>query len=209
MNGANEGGPPVHQEIIGRDPEKRVRTLTRKALENAVEEKHREVDVVHKMLRETMQSIEELNEGSDFVTALRHLEGVSAEFKIKIEELQNLYSQDRNSYLGSEEPLLTSESLTLDQARKLVEKIKSRQSDKLLETRSHQSRLSPKRQQQGKAQNSKNVSPKRNTSVGNAKPGLSGHANRSEQITKGKWQFSPPKERSQSRTQSLKQSNRR
>ena len=142
MNGPNEGGPPVHQEIIGRDPEKRVRTLTRKALENAVEEKRREVDVGHKMLRETMQSIEELNEGSDFVTALRHLEGVSAEFKIKIEELQNLYSQDRNSYLGSEELLLTSESLTLDQARKLVEEIKSRKSDKLLETRSRQSRLS-------------------------------------------------------------------
>ena len=51
---------------------------------------------------------------------------------MKIDELRNLYTQDKNKYLGDEEPLLTSESLTLDQAYKLVEEIKSRQSDKLL-----------------------------------------------------------------------------
>lgn len=49
MNGANKGEPAVHQEIVDRDPElKRVRTLSRKALENAVEEKHREIACVHK-----------------------------------------------------------------------------------------------------------------------------------------------------------------
>ena len=38
MNGANKKEPPVHQEIVDRDPElKRVRTLSRKASENAVE----------------------------------------------------------------------------------------------------------------------------------------------------------------------------
>ena len=55
---------------------------------------------------------------------------------MKIDELRNLYTQDKNKYLGDEEPLLTSGSLTLDQAYKLVEEIKSRQSDNLLETRS-------------------------------------------------------------------------
>ena len=44
MNGANKGEPPVHQEIVDRDPDqKRVITLSRKALENAVEEKRREI----------------------------------------------------------------------------------------------------------------------------------------------------------------------
>ena len=128
---------PVHQEIVGRDPEpKRIRTLSRKALENAVEDKHREIACVHKLLKETMQSAEELNEGSDFESVLRDLQGVSEELRTKIGELQNLYTQDENNYLGDGEPLLTSESLTLDQAYKLVQEIKSRQSDKLLETRS-------------------------------------------------------------------------
>ena len=116
--------------------EKRVRTLSRKALENAVEEKRREIACVHKLLKETMRSAEEFNEGSDFEIVLRDLQGVSEELRTKIGELQNLYTQDKNNYLGDEEPLLSNESLTLDQAYKLVEEIKSRQSDKLLETRS-------------------------------------------------------------------------
>ena len=137
MNGANKGEPPVHQEIVGRNPDpKRVRTLSRKALENAVEEKCREIACVHKLLKETMHSAEELNEGSDFEIILCDLQGVSEELRMKIEELRILYTQDKNNYLGDEEPPLTSESLTLDQAYKLVEEIKSRQSDKLLETRS-------------------------------------------------------------------------
>ncbi|XP_068742252.1 uncharacterized protein [Montipora capricornis] len=116
--------------------EKRVRTLSRKALENAVEEKRREIAWVHKLLKETMRCAEEFNEGSDFEIVLRDLRGVSEELRTKVEELQNLYTQDKNNYLGDEEPLLTSESLTLEQAYKLVEEIKSRQSDKLLERRS-------------------------------------------------------------------------
>ena len=116
--------------------EKRVRTLSRKALENAVEEKRREIACVHKLLKETMRSAEEFNGRSDFEIVLRDLRGISEELRTKIEELRNLYTQDKNNYLGDEEPLLTSESLTLDQAYKLVEEIKSRQSDKLLETRS-------------------------------------------------------------------------
>ena len=137
MNGASRGEPPVHQEIVGRNPElKRVRTLSRKALENAVEEKRREIACVHKLLKETMHSAEEFDERSDYETVLRDLQGASEELKTKMEELRDLYTQDKNNYLGDEEPLLTSESLTLDQAYKLVEEIKSRQSDKLLETRS-------------------------------------------------------------------------
>lgn len=86
--------------------------------------------------------LEELNEGSDFEIILRDLRGVSDELKTKIEELRSLYTQDKNNYLGEQEPLLISESLTLDQAYKLAEEIKSRQSDKLLETRSRLSHRS-------------------------------------------------------------------
>ena len=100
MNGANKGEPAVHQEIVDRDPElKRIRTLSRKALENAVEEKHREIACVHKLLKETMQSAKELSKGSDFKIILRDLRGVSEELKMKIDELRNLYTQDKNKYL--------------------------------------------------------------------------------------------------------------
>ena len=136
MNGPNEGEPSVHQETVGRNSDmKRKGTLSRKALANAIEEKRREIACVHKLLKETMRSAEEFNEGSDFKIVLRDLRGISEELRTKIEELRNLYTQDKNNYLGDEEPLLSSESLTLDQAYKLVEEIKSRQSDKLLETR--------------------------------------------------------------------------
>ena len=59
MNGANKGEPPDHQEIVGRDPDsKRIRTWSRKALENELEEKCREIACLHKLLEETMHSAE-------------------------------------------------------------------------------------------------------------------------------------------------------
>ena len=88
---------------------------------------------MYRLLKETMQSAEELSEGSDFEITLRDLR-VSEELKMKIDELRDLYMQDKNKYLRDKEPLLTSKSLTLYQAYKLVEEIKGRQSDTLLET---------------------------------------------------------------------------
>ena len=141
-NTPNQGEVPIQQGIVCQDPDKRVRTLSSKALENEIDQKHRETNVVHKMLKEVMQSTEELNEGSDLVKVLRDLEGVLREFKIKLQELRSLYAQDKHNYLGDVEVHLVEESLTLDRATKLVEEIKSRQSDKLLETSSRLSRLS-------------------------------------------------------------------
>ena len=76
--------------------------MSREALENAVEEKHREIACVHKLLKETMQFAKELSKGSDFEIILRDLRGVSEEQKMKIDELRNLYTQDKNKYLGDE-----------------------------------------------------------------------------------------------------------
>ena len=74
--------------------QKRVRTLSRKALENAVEEKRRGIACVHKLLKETMRSAKEFNERSDFKIVLRDLRGISGELRTKIEELRNVYTQD-------------------------------------------------------------------------------------------------------------------
>lgn len=49
-----------------------------------------------------MQFAKELSKGSDFEIILRDLRGVSEEQKMKIDELRNLYTQDKNKYLGDE-----------------------------------------------------------------------------------------------------------
>ena len=73
---------------------------------------------------------------------MRDLEGGSGELSIKLEERTRLYAQDKHNYLRDVEVRLEEESLTLDRAMKLVEEIKSTQSDKLLETSSRLSRHS-------------------------------------------------------------------
>ena len=75
----NKGEVPSHQEVVGRDLDRRVRTLSRKALENEIDQKHREANVVHKMLKDVIRSTEEINEGSDLDEVLRDLEGFSGE----------------------------------------------------------------------------------------------------------------------------------
>ena len=140
----NKGEAPEHQEITDCDPDKRTRTLSRKALENAIQERQRELHSLHKSLKDVMQSAEQLNEALDYHDVLRDLVDKSGEFKIKLEELRSLYPQDKEKQIGDQEATVASESLTLDQAYLLIDKIKSRQSNKLLETRSRLSSLAPK-----------------------------------------------------------------
>ena len=138
----NKGEASVHQETVSRGPSRRVRILSRKALENETDQKRRELDILHKMLKDVMRSTEELNKESDLGRILRDLEGVSEEFTIKLQELMSLHEQDKHSYFGDVEVLLEEEGLTLDRAIKLIQEIKGRQSDKLLETTSRSSRRS-------------------------------------------------------------------
>ena len=59
MNGANKGEPAGHQETVGRDSDmKRKGTLSRKALEKALEEKRHNIACGHKLLEESMHSAE-------------------------------------------------------------------------------------------------------------------------------------------------------
>ena len=67
---------------------------------------------------------------------MHDLEGVSEELNIKLQKKRSLYAQDKLNYNGEVEVRLVGESLTFNRAIKLVQKIKSRQSDKLLETSS-------------------------------------------------------------------------
>ena len=73
----NKGEASVHQETVSRGPSRRVRILSRKALENETDQKRREIDVLHKMLKDVMRSSEELKKESDLSRILRDLEGVS------------------------------------------------------------------------------------------------------------------------------------
>ena len=98
----------------------------------------------YKSLKDVMRSAEQLNEALDYHDVLRDLVDKSGEFKIKLEELRSLYPQDKEKQIGDQEATVASESLTLDQAYLLIDKIKSRQSNKLLETRSRLSSLAPK-----------------------------------------------------------------
>ena len=138
----NRGEAAEFQDIIDRDPEKRIRTLSRKALENAIGEKRGETSALLKMLTDVMRSAREITEGSDSEKVLRDLIGVTEEFRLKLDELRSLYTQDVHKYFGDEEARLTVESLTLDEAYTLIQEIKNRQSDKLLETSSRYSRHS-------------------------------------------------------------------
>lgn len=78
----------------------------------------------------------------DFDNVSRDLVSVSEQFKIKLEELRTLYAQDEYNDYGDKEALLSDESLTLHQAQKLIEEIKGKKGDNLLETSSRLSRHS-------------------------------------------------------------------
>ena len=121
----NRGEAAEFQETIDHDPKKRIRTLSWKASENATGEKRGETSALLKMLTDVMRSTREIREGLDSEKVLH-----------------DLYTQDVHKYFGDEEAQLTVESLTLNKAYTLIQEIKNRQSDKLLETSSRYSRHS-------------------------------------------------------------------
>ncbi|KAJ7335970.1 hypothetical protein OS493_013334 [Desmophyllum pertusum] len=126
---------------------KRTVKLTPKALQNAIEDKRREILKSRRRLLSVMQSVEELSDDSEIETVARDLAVVSEEFGKLLRELLDLYEQDS---LGDyvEKAQLDEENQILERALLLVEKLKnriSRQSSKLLELRSVSSRHSSRR----------------------------------------------------------------
>ncbi|KAJ7381463.1 hypothetical protein OS493_001601 [Desmophyllum pertusum] len=126
---------------------KRTVKLTPKALQNAMEDKRREILKSCRRLLSVMQSVEELSDDSEIETVARDLAVVSEEFGKLLRELLDLYEQDSHGdYV--EEAQLDEENQNLERALLLVEKLKnriSRQSSKLLELQSVSSRHSSRR----------------------------------------------------------------
>ena len=121
--------------------------LTPKALQNAVEDKQKEIRKSRKRLLSVMKLVEELSEESEIETVARDLAVASEEFGKLLRELLDLYEQDSHGdHVG--EAQLDEENHILERALLLVDKLKnriSRQSSKLLELRSVSSRRSSRR----------------------------------------------------------------
>ena len=121
--------------------------LTPKALQNAVEEKQKEIMKSRKRLLSVMKLVEELSEESEIETVARDLAVASEEFGKLLRDLLDLYEQDSHGdHVG--EAQLDEENHILERALLLVDKLKnriSRQSSKLLELRSVSSRRSSRR----------------------------------------------------------------
>ena len=142
MNGhgdePREERPPEDQEAGG-DLGKRSRTLSRKGLQYAAEQKLRQTIALHERLRRVIKSVE----GADSITdcALNDLATTAEEFKAVLQELLNLYEQDKYDDIEYKAPLI-GEKLELNHAYVLIDEIKISKSNKQLETRSRNSRHS-------------------------------------------------------------------
>ena len=123
---------------------KRQTRPTQKALQSAVELKRKQIHKSRKRLLSVMQSAEGLSDESHIDTVVRDLTLASEEFGGLLQELIGLYEQDSHGdYL--EEAQLSEENKTLNRALLLLDSLKNRitrQSNKLLETRSVFSRRS-------------------------------------------------------------------
>lgn len=133
-----EERPSDDQEADG-DLGKRSRTLSRKGLQYAAEQKHRQTIALHERLRRVIRSVE----GADSITdsVLNDLTTTAEEFKAVLQELLNLYEQDKYNDIEHKAPL-TGEKLELNHAYVLIDEIKISKSNKQLETRSRNSRHS-------------------------------------------------------------------
>ena len=133
-------------EPEGEEPEakidKRQKQFTRKALQNAIEEKRRLMVAAKNKLLKIVKVAEKLegdcNETSNIQ---RDITSASEEFKRLLEDLYKLYEQDKYNDFG-DEALLNDESLLLKRAYIKLDQIKSKKTDKLLETGSQCSRYS-------------------------------------------------------------------
>ena len=126
------------QEADG-DLGKRSRTLSRKGLKYAAEQKRRQTIALHERLRRVIRSVE----GADCITdsVLNDLATTAEGFKAVLQELLNLYEQDKYNDIEYKAPLI-GEKLELNNAYVLIDEIKISKSKKQLETRSRNSRHS-------------------------------------------------------------------
>ena len=149
MNRNGEGlvGEGAHEE---HEPERRSRKPSRKALQNAVETKRYEVKTLQKKLLNKIQAAEGLDDSRNVESVLRDLATTSEGLNVVVQELLSLYAQDVNHDFG-DDVLLTNETLTLQRAYALMERLNNRKSDKVLEIGSGVSHCSSRKTKSAKS----------------------------------------------------------
>ena len=125
------------------DPtEKRDRKLTQKALEYTVENKRRKAENLEKKLWLVIRAVEASDLKFCTSNMLRELMTATQEFELIVQELANLYSQDKHGVFEGE-ALLVSEKASLQYSLELIKLIKdAKKSDKSSEISSVKSRNS-------------------------------------------------------------------
>ena len=73
----------------------RSRTLSRKGLQNAVEQRRHEADILHGTLQGVIRSAEGLDDSHCFDNVLSELVTLADKFRVKLQELQSLYEQEK------------------------------------------------------------------------------------------------------------------
>ena len=96
------------------DQEKRRRILSRKALQNAVDEKHHQIGTLRTRLHKIIESTE-IDDGYDTEAITRDLEIAAEEFNVVLKQLFELYEQDTYND-QRDEAFLTEASSTLSHA---------------------------------------------------------------------------------------------
>ena len=130
------------ENLTTEDLEKRKCFPSRKALENAVSTKQSEVECLFKGLKLMITETERVDVDSISVTKLRDLELTTHKLQLKLQELVDLFDQDRHGVIDDKD--LSRENEALGRAFSLIKAIKSRQSDKSSVARSSKSgRLHP------------------------------------------------------------------
>ena len=121
--------------------------MTPKALQNAIEDKRREILKSRRRLLIITRSVEETTDDTDIKTIASDLTAAAGEFGSLLQGLLSLYEQDlHGEFIDGDQ--LKEENETLKRALLLIDSLKNRiarQSDELLETRSVYSRHSSRR----------------------------------------------------------------
>ena len=133
------GGRSADDQEVNGDLGKRSRTVSRRGLQYAVEEKRRQTITIHERLRGVIRSIEGTDNSHTTDSVLSDLVTTAAQLKAVLQGLQSLYEQDKYNDVEDKAPL-TEEQLTLNHAYVLIDELKISQSNRLLETRSRNSR---------------------------------------------------------------------
>jgi len=120
---------PSDDQGMNGDPGKRSRTLSRKGLQYAVEEKCRQTITIHKHLRAVIRSAKEADNDHITESVLSNLVTTAGQLKAALQELQSLYEQDKYNDVECKPPL-AQEQLELNHAYVLIDEIKINLSNK-------------------------------------------------------------------------------